>query len=70
MGAKRVWKWDYTGDWYKVHCCCPSDCKKIARWGGCFRDARYFFPDGRIEWDVVVPAKLRNRAEKVVASPA
>ena len=53
--------WPFFKGQYKVHCSKRDHAKTIGSWSGCVRDAMYFFPDGHIEEDVIVPeSRLKN----------
>lgn len=59
-----IWKF-FEGD-YKVHCRSREHAKEIGWWSGSVRDAVYFYPDGHIEEDVVIPARQLRRAQILV----
>jgi hypothetical protein len=65
MTHDRYWKW-FEGE-YRIHCTDPNHFKQIIRWKGCRLGSTYYFPDGRIEWDVTIPEGCLERALSLVA---
>ena len=55
--------WPFFKGQYKVHCRIRSHAKQIGFWSGCIRDAVYFYPDGHVEEDVVLPSRHLRRVQ-------
>jgi len=60
----NIWSWDKGR--YKIHCN-TKQCQRLAKWKGCTRDAQYLYPNGRVEWDVIIPKRLLPRSLKVMS---
>ena len=58
--------WPFFKGQYKVHCRNRSHAKQIGFWSGCVRDAVYFYPDGHVEEDVVIPDRQLKRAQFLI----
>ncbi|HUV31685.1 MAG TPA: hypothetical protein VMY05_11435 [Acidobacteriota bacterium] len=59
-----IWKW--FGNEYKVHCERREDYKTILSWPGCRWGGDYYHPDGHVEFDVIIPARHRNAAVRLL----
>ena len=58
--------WLFFKGHYKVHCRNRSHARQIGFWSGCVRDAVYFYPDGHIEEDVIIPSSRLSKARELV----
>jgi len=59
--------WPFFKGQYKVHCRTGEIARQIASWSGCIRDSVYYYPDGHIEYDVIIPKKHLDRAKRILA---
>jgi len=62
--------WPFRPGWHKAFVADSKKARKIAGWKGCRKHATYYYPNGQIVQDVLVPARLRRRACKVMGLPA
>ena len=65
--ANRIWKW--ADDEWKAYCKNNADYRKIMSWKGTQHGSTYYFPDGSVRYDVIVPRRLHNRAAALLGFP-
>ena len=54
-----IWKW--FGSEYKAYCQKKEDYDKIITWSGSRHGSVYYFPNGHMEYDVIIPKRLYKR---------
>ena len=67
----EIWRWSYYPSEFKVWISpeYPDIRRKIERWGESQKCATYFYPDGAVTWDFIIPAKLYDRVAKLIGVP-
>ena len=55
----EIWKW--FGSDYKAHCHNKEDYDEILAWTGTRPGGVYYFPDGNMEYDVIIPKRLHKK---------
>jgi len=63
----EIWKW--FDDELKVHCENNQDYRRIMDWKGTRHGSTYLFPDGSVQYDVIIPRRLHNRAARLLGLP-
>ena len=63
----RIWKW--SDNEFKAYCEDNKDYRKIMSWKGTQHGSTYYFPDGSVRYDVIIPRRLHNRAAKLLGWP-
>lgn len=58
--------WHFQDGKFVVHCRKLKHARKIESWAGCVYFNWYYYPDGHMEIDVIVPRKWVRRAAKVI----
>jgi len=61
--------WFLSRGRYKAFVADPKKARKIAAWKGCRKHATYYYPNGQIVQDILVPARRYRRACKVMGLP-
>jgi len=59
----KIWHWDK--DLKKVYVEGFNLKRRIERWENSKLHCTYFYPDGSLAWDFIVPAKLCKKLKKV-----
>lgn len=59
-----VWKW--FDNRYKVHCLNKQTQEELLSWSGCEAAGIYYYPDGHLEYDVLIPAKHLVRVKRLM----
>lgn len=60
----EIWRW--FGDEFKAYCADNKDYRKIMTWKGTRHGSTYYFPDGEIRHDVIIPYELFNRTAELL----
>lgn len=60
--------WEWFDRELKVHCDHKEHYDKILRWKGCKEGGIYYYPDGTIEYDVIIPRKYEARVRNLLQS--
>lgn len=60
-----IWKW-FDGR-YKVHCLNKQTQELLLSWSGCESAGIYYYPDGHLGFDVLIPAKHLARVKRLMA---
>lgn len=64
----EIWRWSYYPSEFKVwiNPQYQSIRARIEKWKETVKCATYFYPNGAITWDYIVPAKYYNRLAKLI----
>ena len=67
----EVWRWSYYPPEFKVWV--SPDFRatraRIEGWKKTVKSATYFYPNGAITWDYILPARYYNRIAKLIGTP-
>ena len=57
-----IWKW-FNSE-YKVYCETKEQYDEMMSWSGSDHGSVYYYPDGHLEYDVIIPRRHIKRAVK------
>lgn len=60
----RSWEW-FDGE-FKAYCADNQDYKRIMSWQGVKEGGTYYFPDGAVRHDVIIPYRLFNKVAELL----
>ena len=61
--------WTYGRGSFKVYLEDREVVNRVSGWEGCELQCHYYYPDGKIAWDIVCPSKLFDRAAELLGLP-
>ena len=63
----RIWTW--FDNEFKAYCEKNQNYRQIMSWKGTRHGSTYFFPDGSVRYDVIIPRRLHNRVATLLGLP-